>query len=44
VLSPKTIDSYRSRVKEKLNIDTNAQLRRRATMWVEHQDTGVQGA
>jgi len=40
-LSPKTIDSYRSRVKEKLGIDTNPQLRRRATMWVEYQDTGV---
>ena len=40
-LSPKTIDSYRSRVKEKLAIETNAKLRRRATMWVEYQDTGV---
>ena len=40
-LSPKTIDSYRSRVKEKLGVDTNPQLRRRATIWVQHRDAGV---
>lgn len=37
-LSPKTIDSYRTRVKEKLAIDSNAELMRRAVMWVESQD------
>lgn len=38
VLSPKTIDSYRTRVKEKLSVDSNAELRRRAVVWVEqHQ-------
>lgn len=36
MLSPKTIDSYRTRVKEKLSIDSNAELRRRAVVWVEH--------
>ena len=41
-LSPKTIDSYRTRVKEKLAIDSNAQLRRRATMWVEQGDADLQ--
>lgn len=35
MLSPKTIDSYRTRVKEKLSIDSNAELRRRAVIWVE---------
>ena len=37
-LSPKTIDSYRTRVKEKLAIDSNAELIRRAVLWVESQD------
>lgn len=37
-LSPKTVDSYRTRAKEKLSIDSNAQLRRRATLWVEHEN------
>lgn len=39
MLSPKTIDSYRTRVKEKLSIDTNATLRRRAVIWVEQSGT-----
>ena len=34
-LSPKTIGTYRSRIKEKLAVDTNAELRRRAVIWVE---------
>lgn len=34
-LSPKTIDSYRINIKEKLAVETNAQLRRRAVVWVE---------
>jgi DNA-binding NarL/FixJ family response regulator len=38
VLSPKTIDSYRARVKEKLAIDTNTELIRQAVVWVENQD------
>lgn len=37
VLSPKTIDSYRTRVKEKLSIESNAELMRRAVVWVETQ-------
>lgn len=36
-LSSKTIDSYRARLKEKLDIDTNARLRREAVMWVEQK-------
>jgi len=34
-LSPKTIDTYRSRVKEKLSVESNAELRRRSVVWVE---------
>lgn len=34
-LSPKTVDSHRSNLKEKLSIDTNEELRRRAAIWVE---------
>lgn len=34
-LSPRTIDTYRDHLKEKLSIESNAKLRRRATMWVE---------
>lgn len=37
VLSPKTIDSYRARVKDKLSIESNAELMRRAVVWVENQ-------
>lgn len=37
VLSPKTIDSYRARVKDKLSIDSNTELMRRAVVWVENQ-------
>ncbi len=37
VLSPKTIDSYRARVKDKLSIDKNSELMRRAVVWVENQ-------
>lgn len=37
-LSPKTIDSYRTRVKEKLAIENNAELIRHAVLWVESQD------
>jgi DNA-binding NarL/FixJ family response regulator len=37
-LSPKTIDSYRSRIKDKMAIDSNNELTRRAVLWVESQD------
>jgi DNA-binding NarL/FixJ family response regulator len=37
-LSPKTIDTYRSRAKEKLGLDSNAALRRRAVVWLELSD------
>lgn len=34
-LSPKTIGTYRGRIKEKLAVESNARLRRRAVIWVE---------
>jgi len=34
-LSPKTIDTHRENLKEKLSLDTNAGLRRFAAVWVE---------
>lgn len=37
-LSPKTIDTYRDHLKEKLSIDTNAGLRRYAAIWMEWSD------
>lgn len=37
-LSPKTIGTYRSRTKEKLAVESNAELRRRAVVWVELAD------
>ncbi len=33
-LSPKTIETYRARVKEKLGVNTMAELTRQATLWV----------
>lgn len=33
-LSPKTIDTYKSHLKQKLSLDTNAGLRRYAAVWV----------
>jgi DNA-binding NarL/FixJ family response regulator len=33
-VSPKTVETYRVRIKEKLNIDTLTELIRRATQWV----------
>lgn len=37
MLSTKTVNSYRLRLREKLGIDTNAELRRRAVIWLEHE-------
>lgn len=34
-LSPKTVATYRSRAKEKLGLDSNAELQRRAVVWLE---------
>ncbi len=34
-LSPKTVDSHRGRIKSKLSIGSNAELRRRAAVWLE---------
>lgn len=36
-LSPKTVSSYQTRIKEKLVIETNAELQRRAVIWIERQ-------
>lgn len=35
LISPKTVDSYRARLKVKLGIDNHTELIRRATQWVE---------
>lgn len=35
LISPKTVDSYRARLKEKLGIESHIELLRRATQWVE---------
>ena len=37
-ISPKTVDTYRSRIKEKLALDTTAELSRRAALWVAQQE------
>jgi DNA-binding NarL/FixJ family response regulator len=34
-LSPKTVATYRSRAKEKLGLDSNTELQRRAVVWLE---------
>jgi DNA-binding CsgD family transcriptional regulator len=34
-ISPKTVDTYRERLKAKLGADSSAQLLRRAALWVE---------
>jgi DNA-binding NarL/FixJ family response regulator len=39
-LSPKTIDTHRGNIKEKLSIETNEELRREATIWVETYISG----
>ena len=38
LLSPKTVGTYRTRIKEKLSLDTTAELKRRAILWVETED------
>ncbi len=38
-LSPKTVDTYRSRAKEKLGLGSNAELRRRAVVWLEMDES-----
>lgn len=35
LISPKTVESYRSRIKEKLAVEHNTELIRRAVQWVE---------
>ncbi len=35
LLSPKTVESYRARIKEKLGVEHNTELIRRAVQWVE---------
>lgn len=36
-ISPKTVESHRGRIKNKLGIDTNAKLVQRAVQWVEEE-------
>ena len=37
LISPKTVESYRARIKEKLGVDHNTELIRRAVQWVENE-------
>lgn len=37
VISPKTVESHRGRIKTKLAIDTTTELLQRATLWVEQE-------
>ena len=39
-LSVKTVESYRARIKEKLNLKTAAELMQHAVQWVEGEKTG----
>lgn len=39
-ISPKTVDTYRERVKNKLGLSSSTELARRATTWLEHSGTG----
>jgi DNA-binding NarL/FixJ family response regulator len=41
-LSPKTVESHRKQIKEKLNVPTSAQLSRYAFQWVTEQKPGAQ--
>ena len=36
-ISPKTVESYRARIKEKLGLEQNTELIRRAVQWVEFE-------
>ena len=37
MISPKTVESHRGRIKDKLAIETTTELLQRATLWVERQ-------
>jgi DNA-binding NarL/FixJ family response regulator len=37
LISPKTVESHRGRIKQKLSVDTTTALLQRATLWVERQ-------
>ena len=37
LISPKTVESHRGRIKDKLAIETTTELLQRATLWVERQ-------
>lgn len=42
-LSPKTVYSYQSRIKDKLGLESTAKLRQRAAIWMESFDTDDDG-
>jgi DNA-binding NarL/FixJ family response regulator len=42
-VSPKTVESHRKQIKEKLNVPTSAQLSRYAFQWVTEQQPGAGG-
>ncbi len=39
-LSPKTVESHRAHIKEKLHLDTATEMLQHATLWVEHAGAG----
>jgi DNA-binding NarL/FixJ family response regulator len=40
IISPKTVETHRSRIKEKLGIESGHELLRRAVQWVQEQERG----
>ncbi|MDX1530206.1 MAG: response regulator transcription factor, partial [Rhodothermales bacterium] len=42
-ISPKTVESHRSRMKQKLSVETGNELMRRAVQWVEAMGSPVEG-
>jgi len=37
LISPKTVESHRGRIKQKLSLETSTALLQRATLWVEQR-------
>jgi DNA-binding NarL/FixJ family response regulator len=40
IISPKTVETHRARIKEKLGIESGHELLRRAVQWVQEQERG----
>lgn len=43
IISPKTVETHRARIKEKLGIESGHELMRRAMQWVQEQERGEGG-